>query len=295
MTIADLLEETGPPRDRWGRPLLIPKGGTERIPYTRMSSLSGYLCDKGALETWSRQRLAIGLALREDLCALIASLPPLNDLKADKRDLTKEQRQQDIDTKEKLATYMEQAMEAGGRLHKAHWGTAVHQFIERGVWDSAPSRMIADVEAGCRLFAEHGMEVLATERFVANDELQAAGSFDYLVRHPRYGVCVADVKTGALDHGLEFAVQFGGYATAELYDWEADVRAPLESLSDGEAVNTDVALLLHVPLGKGKADCYPVNIRYGRQVAAPLAVQVREIRQYKQFVGPKLESIREVA
>lgn len=283
-------EEVWPPRDRWSRPLLIPNGGTERQPYTRMSTLSGYLTDKSAVETWTRQRLAIGLAMRPDLCALIAALPPLHDITQDKRLLSKEQKQQDADTKAKLADYLQQAMEAGGCHFKANLGTAKHMFIERGVWDSAPERMIADVESAVRAFTEHGLEVLATERFVANDELGAAGSFDYLVRHPRYGCVIADVKGGQKDHGLEFGVQFSGYANGELYHRD-DTRSPLESLTGGEEVNREVGLLLHVPLGHGKTDIYPVDLRRGRK-AALLAVKVREERAYNQFVGPKLEAAK---
>jgi hypothetical protein len=189
-------------RDRWGRPLLVPPGGGERQPYTRMSTMSGYLCDKSALETWTRQKLAIGLSRREDLCALIASLPVIHDCFTDKSLLTKEQKKSDVETKARLAEYMEAAMEAGDRLYKANWGTAIHAFIERGVWDSAPQRMIADVQAALKMFADHKLEVLATERFVVNDALQAAGTFDYLVRHPKYGCCIADVKGLPLDTPL---------------------------------------------------------------------------------------------
>jgi hypothetical protein len=275
-------------RDRWGRPLLVPPGGGERQPYTRMSTMSGYLCDKSALETWTRQKLAIGLSRREDLCALIASLPVIHDCFTDKSLLTKEQKKSDVETKARLAEYMEAAMEAGDRLYKANWGTAIHAFIERGVWDSAPQRMIADVQAALKMFADHKLEVLATERFVVNDALQAAGTFDYLVRHPKYGCVIADVKTGQMDgHGLEFGVQFSGYAGGVLYDWKTDERTPLESLTGGEPVNQDVGLLIHVPLGQARTALYPINLVRGRQ-AAQLAVQVREERSYKEFIGPEL-------
>jgi hypothetical protein len=280
--------ELGPERDQWKRPLLVPPGGGERVAYTRMSTLAGFVCDDFGLSTWAQRLLAIGLAQREDLCAMIAALPALNDAKCDKKTLTKAQVKQDKDTKAKLDNYIEQALEAAGRNYKANHGTAVHGFIENGSVDNAPERMVADVQSCLDCFAERGIEVLCSEVFVVNEALRAAGSFDHLVRHPTYGVVVADVKTGVIDgKGLQFAIQLAGYAGGEVYDCETDTRAPLESLVGGEQVNRDLGLLCHVPLGGGRTDLYPVNLRRGRK-SAELATRVRAERDYKDFLGPVL-------
>lgn len=280
------LEQIGPPRDRWTRPLLVPPSGGERVAYTRMSTLSGFVADDFGLSTWNQRLLAIGLSRREDLCAMIAALPDLNDAKCDKKSLSRAQVEQDCDTKAKLDDYIEQALEAAGRNYKANHGTAVHALIEQGSADHAPERMVADVTSCLDCFRDNGIEVLASEQFVVNEELQAAGSFDHLVRTPHDGIVILDVKTGQVQgKGLQFAVQLAGYVNGELYDWRDDTRAPLESLTGGERINRNVGLLCHVPLGGGRTDLYRVDLRTGRH-AARLATQVRAARQIKTFMSP---------
>jgi hypothetical protein len=278
----------GPRRDRWSRPLLIPTGKTEadRTAYTRVSTLAGFVCDDFGLSTWKLRLAAVGLAQREDLCAMIAALPPLNDLKCDKSSLTKAQKDQDADTKAKLDEYLEIAHDAAGGNYKASHGTAVHGFIEHDNADSAPERMAADVQSALDGMAQRGIEVICSEVFVANDELLAAGSFDHLVRHPTLGIVVADVKTGQVDgKALQFAVQMAGYVNGEVYDCETDTRASLESLTGGERINRNVGLLVHVPLGGGRTDFYRVDLLRGRHLAR-LATHVRSARKLDDLMKP---------
>lgn len=285
------LEEVGPPREkRTDRPLLIPAKGGERIPYTRMSTLAGYLCDDFGLGTWQRRLLAVGLSEREDLCAMTAALPALNDAKCDKKSLTKAQREQDIDTKKKLDGYIEQALEHAGRNYKANMGTAIHGLIESGRADFAPSPIKADVESALDAIRRAGMTVLASEFFVANDELTAAGSPDHIIDVPLlgWGPVIADVKSGQIggqSKALSFAVQLSGYANAEVYDWHDDSRAPLESLADGQRVNRNVGLLIHVPLGAGKTTFHRVDLLRGYH-AARLATTVRKARSLPDLLTP---------
>lgn len=288
--------EAGPPRDRHKRPLIRPRDGGELVPHTRMSTLSGYVCDKSAITTWEENLLARGLAANEDLCALIASLPPLNGLKVSKDSLSREQKRQDKDTKAKLREYVDAAKDAAGRWYKARYGTAIHGFIEQADWTDAPERMKPDIASALAAFEEHGCEVIAHERFAVNEVLQAAGSFDYLIRHPRFGIVPGDCKTGtdAHQHGMEHAVQLAGYVNGELYDWDTETRTPLESLTGGEAINRDVGLLVHVPLGAGKTGLYPINLSFGLEVAKH-AARTRDLRQYQHYLGPKLEPVKAVA
>lgn len=283
------LEQTGPPRDKpHDRPLLIPPKGGERLPYTRMSTLANYLCDDGGLPTWQRRLLAVGLSEREDLCAMTAALPALNDAKCDKKSLTKAQREQDTETKKQLDGYIDLALEHAGRNYKANMGTAIHGLIERHYTDFAPKAIKADVQSALDAFDSAGMKVLASETFVANDELQAAGSFDYIVEVPLpgWGPVIADVKTGSISgKGLQFAVQLAGYANSDVYDWHDDTRHPLESLTDGLRLNRNDGLLIHVPLGAGKTTFHHVNLRLGIH-AARLATQVRKARSLPGLLTP---------
>lgn len=285
------LEPTGPPRDRWERPLLIPPKGGERIPYTRMSTLSGYLCDDFGLGTWQRRLLAIGMSEREDLCAMVAALPALNDAKCNKKALSKQQREQDKETKAKLDEYIDLALEQAGRNFKANMGTAIHGLIENGQVDHAPAGVQADARSALDAIKAAGMTVLASETFVANDELQAAGSFDHIIEVPLpgWGPVIADVKTGDIDgKALSFAVQLSGYANSVVYDWHDDSRAPLESLTDGLRINRKVGLLIHVPLGAGETTFHRVDLMTGYH-AARLATQVRKARSLPNLMSPVKE------
>lgn len=282
------LDEVGPPRDRWQRPLLVPKGGGERQPFTRMSTLANYLCDDFGLGTWQQRLLAVGMSEREDICAMVAALPALNDAKCDRKSLSKAQREQDVDTKKKLDEYIEMALETAGRNWKANVGTAIHGLIERGDVTTAPAKIQPDVASALDAIRGAGMTVLASETFVANDELQAAGSFDHIidVPLPGWGPVIADVKTGSIDgKGLSFAVQLSGYANAEVYDWHDDSRAPLESLYEGGRLNRKNGLLIHVPLGAGKTTFHRVDLMRGYH-AARLATTVRKARALPDLLTP---------
>lgn len=271
-------------RDHYGRPLLIPAGGTERVPYTRMSTLSGYLTDDFGLGLWTQRLLALGMSYREDLCAMAASLPPLNDAKRDKKSLSKAEIAQDRDTKSKIDEYIEQALESAGRNYKANMGTSIHSFVERGTSDLAPERIKPDIDSCFAEFARHGIEILCSELFVANDSLMAAGSFDHIVRHPEYGVIGADVKTGQVDgKGLAFCTQVAGYMGGDLYDPETDRRQPLEAATGGEQINRDVGLLIHIPLGGGRTTFYKLDLTRGFE---RLATHVRTARSTKDVMTP---------
>lgn len=280
---ADIFDLEADPlqRDRFGRPLLIPAAGGDRTAFTRMSTLAGYVCDDFGLTTWTQRLLAIGYGQREDLTAMVAALPPLNDARCDKSTLTREQLAQDRETKAKLDEYNEQALEAAGRNYKANHGTAVHGFIQHGHAEDAPERMRPDVESCYDTFRRRGIEVICSEMFVANDRLRAAGSFDHLVRLPTFGIVIADVKTAGgriSGKGLQFGIQLSGYADGEVYDPTDDTRQPLESLTDGERINRNVGLVVHVPLGGARTELYLVDLNLGRR-AASIACQVRDARQ----------------
>lgn len=281
------LEESGPKREkRTDRPLLIPAKGGERVPYTRMSTLADFVTNDHGLNIWQRRLLALGLSQREDVCGMLACLPPLNDAMRDKSTLSKAEQEQDKDTKKKIDNYIEMALETAGQHYKANHGTGIHGFVENGCACRAPERMKPDVQSALDLFKTQGIEVLASEVFVANDILMAAGSFDHLVRVPDLGIVVLDVKTGQVQgKAMQFAIQVGGYSKGEVYDWRDDSRAPLESLTGGEKVNRAVGLVCHVPLGGARTQLYKLNLRRGQQ-AAVLATQVRTARSLSDFAEP---------
>lgn len=279
-------DEAKPPRDRWGRPLVIPAVGGERVPYTRASSFGGYLTDDSSLSAWRLTLTARGLARRDDLVAMIAALPACHDERAGKKMLTAAQKREDKATKAKLKEYVEAAQEAAGRHWKANLGTAMHGLTEPGMEDApVPSLLAPDVESFRAFAARSDVELLATEVFVVNDDLQAAGTFDHLARLPylcpqcRASVFVIDKKGGEVDgKALGFSVQLTVYAGGLVYDLDTEQRAPLESLTGGEAVCRCFGFIAHVPLGAGRTDLYRVDLSFGRR-AARLAAMVRTARK----------------
>ncbi len=287
-------EEYGPPRDRWGRPLLVPPGGGERQPYTRASTMGNYVQDHSGLHTWEKRLLARGLGCREDLAAMCAALPEPHAARCDKKELTRKQIAEDKATNAKLDDYIEQALEHAGRSFKANHGTAIHGFTDPGAdLTRVPERMKPDVTSWHVACLQHRLEVLATEVFVANEVLGVAGTFDHFVRHPELGVCVLDKKTGQVDDkALGFSVQLACYASAEVYDWHTDTRAPLESLTGGEVVNQDVGLIAHIPLGAGRTDLYRIDLDFGFG-AARVAAMVRTARSQAKDAMTPLAAMRE--
>jgi hypothetical protein len=56
-------------RDRYGRPMILPKGRTKKAPYTRCTTFVSAFEDTYNLEQWKLRQAAIGLSMRRDLAA----------------------------------------------------------------------------------------------------------------------------------------------------------------------------------------------------------------------------------
>jgi hypothetical protein len=244
-------------RDRWQRPLLVPRDGGEKVAYTRASTLAGYLSDSTSLHRWKLGLLAKGLADREDLAGMVAGLEPMTGV-----------RKHDDPIKRKLSGIIDLALEVGGNHVKANYGTAVHSFCEPGNDQPVPERMKSDVDSFRRL----KLNCEIAETFVANDEFMAAGSFDGRFRLPEVGLVIGDIKTGQIKPH-DVAVQLAVYAGGEEYDPETNKRTP-----QPDDLNRDVGLLIHIPAGEGRTDLYLVDLVAGRQ-AAQVAAWVRDWRK----------------
>ncbi len=249
-------------RDRWKRPLLVPRGGGPKQAYTRASTMGGYLSDSGGLHTWQKRLLTSGLGRREDLTAMAAALSPLTgDKKIDRP------------VNAKLDEIIDLASEIGGAHVKANYGTTIHSLCEPGSEGTVPEDMRADVES----FRALGLDIKMTEQFVANDHFMAAGSFDFLVALPGIdGLVCSDIKTGQVKP-CDVAVQLAVYAGGEAYDAETNVRTPLPP------VNQDVGCLIHIPAREGKTVLHLVDLNAGRQ-AASVAAWVRDYRKRKDIL-----------
>ena len=241
------------PRDRWGRPLITPEDGGKPIPYTRMSTLAKALDDKSALTKWKQRQVVVGMGARPDLVQVAQTI------KGDDR---------------KLDEIVESAMVAAESERAANVGTALHSLSEQvdagAEIGTLPEWARADM--GAYKAALEGIEILAAEMFVVVDEIQAAGTFDRLVRLPDGRVLVADLKTGRHEpkYPQGATQQIAGYSRGHLYDAEKGRVGHLPSLG----IDQSAGLLIHCPAGTGTCDLYLLDLSVGWSLAQ-VSVAVR--------------------
>lgn len=247
-------------RDRWGRPLIAPPDGGKPEPYVRVSTLAKALDSKEGLMQWKQRMTAIGLGKRPDLAERAAITDP-----SDKRAL------KEIVDGAMAAAESDKAANVGTTLHK------LTELLDRGELDNIPATHQADLDAYAT--AIEPFKVVATELFVVNDHLKAAGTLDRLMQLPDGRIVVADLKTGATEpsypHGV--ATQCAIYAHAWRYDIIKEER--LAYLPE-HGVSTDVGLMIHLPAGKAQCDLYLLDLTVGWQLAKT-ATAVRAVYKSK--------------
>lgn len=246
------------PRDRWGRPLIKPVGGaTKATPYTRVSTLAKTLDDTTALTDWKCRQVAVGLDRRPDLRALVSA---------------------DHGDRKQLNTVIKAALDAAGSDVAANVGTAIHSFAEAvdngGHIDQVPPDYRAHVEAYRATLTAAGIMVVACERFVVHDELQAAGTYDRLLLLPDGRFVIGDIKTGvsAPNYALATAMQVAVYARSQHYDPDTFTRTPLPN------VDTSIGVLIHLPQDEPKCELHALDLVTGWD-AAFLATDIRAKRK----------------
>lgn len=248
------------PRDRWGRPLIVPADGGKPQPYTRVSTLAKTLDDKTALAKWMCRQTAIGMSQRSDLVSLVAA---------------------NQENKKVLGDAVEQAMAAAKSDQAANIGTTLHSLTEAydlGIYDPqfTAHELQADVEAYAKT-TEH-LKIDAVEVFVVVDELQTAGTFDRIVTLPDGRRMVADVKTGQNEpkypHGA--TTQIAIYSRGTMYHPNIGRSKPLADLG----VSQTEGMLIHLPAGTGSCDLYIVDLNIGWSLAT-VAAKVRAMQKIK--------------
>jgi predicted RecB family endonuclease len=98
------------PRDRYGRPLVVPPGGGRPTAYTRCTRYVGVMEDLYNLHRWDERNVALGLADRPDLVLAVSA---------------------HRDDKEKLNQIVSDAKEAAKAKAAAEIGTSLHKLTER--------------------------------------------------------------------------------------------------------------------------------------------------------------------
>lgn len=266
MSVAeDKLTRPEPRRDRWGRYLI---GGTA---HTRATTVSGTLADTFALTAWKQRMVAVGLAKRADLHAMVASTAP--------------------DDKNALNKLCEDAMEAAEAGAAANLGTALHAFIAQvndGHDVTPPAMWTGHLDAYRAEIARLGLAVvpgMVEQTCVLSGLAEPiAGTFDLLAHLPGRALpMVCDLKTGGVEYGAtEFAVQLAIYANAQhLYDPDGD------TLSAMPAVDRERALIIHLPAKADPPTCtiYELDIASGWE-RVQTALEVRAWRKRKDLLVP---------
>lgn len=263
-------------RDRYGRYMAptppsdeSPNGGTTDVPYTRATTMAKTISDTFALNQWGKRMVAKGLTLRPDLRALVAATP--------------------LEDSQTLNKACDDAEAAAGAKVLANLGTARHSLTE--MYDRGQPlpplepQEEADLAAYRTVLAEAGIEVLPDmiERSVFRPDFTVAGTLDRIVRMPDGTLRIADLKTGKdLSYGWgEISIQLAIYQGAEWgYNYQT-VKWFAMPVTD-----PDVGLVIHLPVGKGEATLYDVNLRAGR-AGLELAHQVRDWRKLKTLAVPR--------
>jgi hypothetical protein len=229
------------PRDRWGRPMIMPLKGTKRVAYRRATTFVGCLDDTNGLMKWMSRQVAFGMGQRKDLVLAAAAADPTD--------------------KKKIGEIADKAAEhaKGVAGDAAETGTALHSLTERidrgGPLGVVPSEYQADIEA-YRKATEH-IEYLGIETFRVHDEWKVAGTAD------RIGILngrpmIMDIKTGSIDYPHKMAMQLAMYARSLPYDIATDKRG-----TDVKEVDLNYGVIIHLPAGQGRCDLYEIDIAKG--------------------------------
>lgn len=281
----------GPPRDQYGRPLLMPAGHDPECPdckglpalqqphrqwYTRSSSLSDMLTDFAHIHKWKMRYLARAMGYHRDLAMLAAA-------ECYTTGFDKGEEAENRASGRRLDDIIERALDRQGIAEKADYGTAVHAWTEPGndghVFESAQ----ADVDSFKEAVERTGSVILGTELFVANDTLRTAGTFDHLMWITGYGICITDKKTSSKVDGHNYGIQLATYADEDthLYDWETDTRMTLEDYVaargwDPALINRKVGIIHWIK--DGETSHHEIDLELGRE-AAGHATWVRDVHR----------------
>ena len=257
-------------RGPWGKPYVTRDGQPlqwedgKRDPinghlYDRPSDLSGNLDTKENLSPYQQCQAVTGMMLDKSLAVQYKALVAMHGIFVwDK-------------AKDDVKALLRDAKRAGGDEFKPNMGSGFGLYCEmrdQGVENTLPT---PEFEPWLDCYSEimAPWDVLATEGFVAVDDLEnpgsptdicAAGSFDRMLRAkqdifigsgkdkklwvPEGAVVIADIKTGSQDeqYAMKVHIQVAGYAHGVYYDQETGKRTPLHP-----DLLLDKGVMIHVP------------------------------------------------
>ena len=246
-------------RDRYGRPLVVPKTGGKPVAYTRATTIANSLDDPSALTAWKMRMAAIGLTVRSDLLLAISAA------QEDKMAINK---------------YIEDAMEVAGASRAATIGTALHAFAEKLDLGQELGPIPDEWAGDLRAYEEATKQLnnLFIEQFCVLDKYKIAGTPDRIVEYKGERF-IADIKTGRIDHPNNIAIQLAIYANGNPYDIATGRRGTWGD------VNKDKAIIIHLPAGTGLCKLVWIDIAEGWK-GVQFAMKVRQWRDKKGLATP---------
>lgn len=249
------------PRDRYNRPMVIPPTGGKPVAYTRCTTFVSVLDDTFNLSRWQQRMVARGLAERPDLLLQISSL--------------------DLEDKEQMNKVCEKAMEHAKAHAASTIGTALHALCERMDRGQPLGVVPKEYEADLHAYADATsmMHHHHIEQFSVRDNLRIGGTPDRVVEIDGKWY-IADIKTGSIDWSMgKIEMQLAVYANSVGYDHTAP-KQDADPRFDLGPIDTDTAIVIHLPAGTGTCRLVPVDIKFGWHSVA-LANDVRQWRQHK--------------
>jgi hypothetical protein len=191
-------------RDQWKRPKIIPPGGGKPVSYRRASTVAEAIDDHYGLDVWKQRLLAQGLAQRPDLVQAVHTA-----------------------NRAELADICEAALDQGGANVASRNGSTMHALTDRldrgeDMPPGLPSNIVAMLEA-----YEERMKrftYLDGERFVVQDKIKCAGTYDRRLADEDGTILIGDLKTGQdwKRIALKTAAQVAVYAAGKHYDLDGE-------------------------------------------------------------------------
>lgn len=182
--------------------------------------------------------------------------------------------------KQRLLLAVDKAAELAGASSASSRGTEFHQLGELINQGITPTIVRDELVAPLAHYAERVSKVnfLQQEMLIINDDIERAGSADYLMEIPAGTigpdgnpldapwVVIGDLKTGKWDYQYPAGMfaQLAGYGRGVRYDQDTNTRSPLHP-----NLNSDWAVLVHYPLAAKQPEVkfYWIDLNVGIEAA----------------------------
>jgi hypothetical protein len=256
-----------------------PDGNPKPLICTRATTWAKTVADTFTLNQWSARMMLKGIALAPSIAARTAVI--MNEKLAPGEE------------KAQLQPLADEAKSIASAREPAEQGTAIHALAEQidgGMEPEViPEPWDRDLVAYQHILAKEGLTPIPNlmERIVLCKRYKVAGKFDRIFKGKPCPICrrtryIGDLKTGRdLQYGWnEISIQLAIYANADLIlDYETDTFSAMPG------VCKHTGYVMHVPVGKGLATLYVLDIKAGWQ-GSELTRKVRDWRNRKDLAEP---------